>query len=285
MDDVLYEIDGSNAYLAAYPTHRKASVFTVPSKVESKSVTAVKSSAFSGVKNLKKVVLCGNLATIGTGAFENASSISNITIGSNITNISYSGDFKEGGSCFEGCRNLSEIIVKDSASGTEISYSVDAAGVKHPYYSKDGVLYGCAGNDKVLLKYPAQKEERTFDIPSDVTVIGSFSFAGNVFIQSVRSSGDIKEIGAYAFKKCSRLSIIYLMSQEIPLRRANWYIETNPRGLTLCYDPESNGWTEGSVTDQHGNVLYKIEPFAGFPIEKTDTGYYAIVVVDSLVIR
>ena len=282
VDDVLYEIDGSNAYLAAYPTHRKASVFTVPSKVESKSVTAVKSSAFSGVKNLKKVVLCGNLATIGTGAFENASSISNITIGSNITNISYSGDFKEGGSCFEGCSNLSEIIVKDSASGTEISYSVDAAGVKHPYYSKDGVLYGCAGNDKVLLKYPAQKEERTFDIPSDVTVIGSFSFAGNVFIQSVRSSGDIKEIGAYAFKKCSRLSIIYLMSQEIPLRRANWYIETNPRGLTLCYDPESNGWTEGSVTDQHGNVLYKIEPFAGFPIEKTDTGYYAIVVVDKL---
>ena len=281
VDDVLYEIDGSNAYLTAYPTHRKASVFTVPSKVESKSVTAVKSSAFSGVKNLKKVVLCGNLATIGTGAFENASSISNITIGSDITNISYSGDFKEGGSCFEGCSNLSEIIVKDSASGAEVSNSVDTTPEK-PYYSKDGVLYGCTGNDKVLLKYPAQKEERTFDIPSDVTVIGSFSFAGNVFIQSVRSSGDIKEIGAYAFKKCSRLSIIYLMSQEIPLRRANWYIETNPRGLTLCYDPESNGWTEGSVTDQHGNVLYKIEPFAGFPIEKTDTGYYAIVVVDKL---
>ena len=304
VDDVLYEIDGSNAYLAAYPTfrERKNSEFTeftvppkvefiVPSEDESKNksvtavVTAVKPFAFSGVKTLDKVVLCGNLKTIGTGAFKGASSISNITIGSNITDIN-GGDFIGRGSCFEGCSGLKEIIVvvevkEDGTPGAEVSNSVDA---EHPYYSKDGVLYGydARENNKVLLKYPAQKEEKTFDIPSDVTVIGSFSFAGNIFIQSVRSSGDIKEIGVYAFQGCKRLSIVYLMSQKIPGMGENWYLDTNPRGLTLCYDPESEGWTEGSVTDHNGEVLYKIEPFAGFPIEKTDTGYYAIVVVDKL---
>ncbi|MBE6530456.1 MAG: hypothetical protein E7680_07700 [Ruminococcaceae bacterium] len=201
--------------------------------------------------------------------------MSSISIGAEVSLIGIGGDFDVGGACFNGCANL-------------LSISVDS---NNPiYWSIDGVLYGRIpdSDDVALLKYPTQKDGKTFVIPSDVTIIGAFAFEDNDLLQSIKALGQVKKIGSFAFNSCGTLSMVYLMSTRCPYFGDNFYAGTSPRGLTICYDPssmEENGWEEyeKTQTTQHGEIiLYSIEPFAGFPIENTDTGYYAVVVIDKV---
>lgn len=78
---------------------------------------------------------------------------------------------------------------------------------KNEYFkSIDGNLYTKDG--KTLVKYPTDKENRSFDVPSFVTTISNYAFSGNQFIARINIPDSVINIGANVFSSCISLTNI-----------------------------------------------------------------------------
>ena len=121
---------------------------TIPS-----SVTKIGDYAFGGCSGLKSVIIPAGVTEIGEGAFSGCSELAAVTIPSSVTEI---GDY-----AFGGCSGLKSIEVK--------------RGNKN-YCAAGGVLF--AKDKATLVCYPGGKPEESYTLPSSVTEIGDFAFAG-----------------------------------------------------------------------------------------------------------
>lgn len=79
------------------------------------SISGIRSSAFSGCKDLKTVIIPNSVTRIGYNAFEGCSGLKMVTIGNSVTEI--------GDGAFRGCNNLTEIQSNATNPPSEISYS------------------------------------------------------------------------------------------------------------------------------------------------------------------
>lgn len=117
------------------------------------SVTSIGESAFSFCIGLVSVSIGDSVASIGENAFAGCIGLTSVTIPSSVTGM--------GEGAFGGCSGLTEFIV-DSANPC--------------YSSVEGVLY--SKDLTVLLSCPAAYKSSAFLIPSSVTSIGEYAFAG-----------------------------------------------------------------------------------------------------------
>ena len=126
----------------------------------------------------------GNPVTsIGNVAFDSCRSLTSITIPEGVNSI---GDF-----VFSGCRSLESInVINSNVNFTDIN----------------GVLFDA--EMEVLLKFPAGKNDLSYNIPNSVTSIGFDAFGDCASLTNITIPDSVTSIDAYAFAVCTNLTSI-----------------------------------------------------------------------------
>ena len=197
-DGVLFNKDKTKLIL--YPPKKVGNAYSIPG-----SVTEIADWAFAECRNLTVITIPDYVIKIGVCAFDHCDALSAIVIPDGVTKIS-NYTFR--------CRSLTSISI--SASLTEIEErafngcnslkSISVSPDNPGYCSVDGVLFN---KDKTrLIKYPAGKEENTYDIPGSVTAIVEAAFEKCCNLRAITISDSVTEIGDCAFAKCKGLRTI-----------------------------------------------------------------------------
>lgn len=162
--------------------------------------------AFSGVGNLKKIILPDSIRIIRKMAFENCNELKHITLPERLEIIEESTFHrtalesihipasvrKIGKAVFAYCSNLKRITVNST----------------NPFYrSIDGVLVSKSNH---LISYPSGYENVTYQIPDTIVRVAEEAFIGTTQLQKIIFNNQIKHIRKFAFAGCSALKEIVL---------------------------------------------------------------------------
>ena len=151
--------------------------------------------AFYGCSSLTSLTLPSNVTKIGESAFEGCSGLTSLTLPSSVTEI--------GRSAFHGCSGLTSLTLPSSV--TSIGWSA---------------FSGCSGLTSLTL-------------PSSVTEIGGSAFYGCSGLTSLTLPSSVTEIGAYAFYGCSSLASLTLPSSVTEIGESAFYGCSSLTSLTL----------------------------------------------------
>ena len=181
----------------------------IPSEYNAKPVTSIGSSAFTNCTGLTSVTIPDSVTSIGNYAFSGCTGLTNITIGGGVTSIGYS--------AFSSCYRLIEVYNKSTLTITAGSSSNGyvASFAKNVYANEGGsklttdengyVIY-TDGDEKILVVYHGTNTELI--LPSDITKIYEYAFAGCTGLTSVAIPDSVMSIGGYAFSKCAGLTSV-----------------------------------------------------------------------------
>ena len=167
VNDVLY--NKNKTTIKCYPAGKKDKTYKMLDGVK-----IIDDSAFDGCISLTSIIIPDGVTSIGSSAFSGCTNLMSITIPDSVTDI--------GNYVFEDCTNLTAINV---ATGNQ------------NYVSVNGVLYN--KNKTVIMQYPPAKTDKTFSIPSTVTVIDSVAFTDAKKLTSVTFPSSLKSLGEGAF--------------------------------------------------------------------------------------
>ena len=143
---------------------------------------------------------------IESSAFNGCANLTSIIITDSVTSI---GDF-----AFENCSGLTSITIPDSVTsiGDHAFYncltSITVSENNKYFSSLNGVLFN---KDKTeLITYPIGNERTEYTIPDSVTSIGNFIFYNCSSLTSITIPDSVASIGNSAFYNCSSLTNIKL---------------------------------------------------------------------------
>ncbi|MBO5181321.1 MAG: leucine-rich repeat domain-containing protein [Paraprevotella sp.] len=177
------------------------------------SVTVIKSAAFCGCYGITSVTIPNTVTRIRDFAFENCSSLTSVTIPNSVTSI--------GGYAFLGCNNLHRVNIEDLAAWCNIKFNRDAT--SNPAHNGAGLyLNGVEIKDLV--------------IPSSVTSIGEWAFAGCSGLTSVTIPNSVTSIKNQAFARCSGLTSVTIPNSVTSIESG---VFANCRSLTSVTIPSS----------------------------------------------
>ena len=145
---------------------------------------------------------------IKSSAFNGCANLTSIIIPDSVTSI---GDF-----AFENCSGLTSITIPDSVTsiGDHAFYNCSSltsitVSENNKYFSSlNGVLFNKDKTD--LITYPIGNERTEYTIPDSVTSIGNFAFYNCSSLTSITIPDSVASIGNSAFYNCSSLTNIKL---------------------------------------------------------------------------
>lgn len=116
---------------------------------------------------------------------------------------------------FMDCDKIGTVVLPESvrwagsaAFGNNSKLKAIEVSKDNPYLkSVDGVLYTKDG--RVLLAYPAGKQDQTYRIPDGVVYIGDGAFMGAKNLKEITLPKGIYDVGDFAFKNCTKLEKIH----------------------------------------------------------------------------
>ena len=166
------------------------------------SATAVPKYAFSHCIDLTSVEL-PKATEIGERAFQYCSNLSSIDIQSMIS---------IGERAFDSCTSLTVADIPSSVTtiGNDAFFNcsklaaINVNADNQSYASIDGVLY--SKNLSLLIQYPMGKTDATFQIPDNVTSIGTNAFYNCAYLTSVDIPDSTTSIEGSAFCGCTNLT-------------------------------------------------------------------------------
>lgn len=138
------------------------------------SDNVVSTRMFSNLTNLTTITLPSTAVTIERNALQNCSSLTELTIPANVTNVQPS----------EHCSSLKSIKVSPA---------------NNHFSSQDGALLNA---DKTKLLWLPMSKRGTYTLPSSVTTIGNYALQG-CNINWLQLSDNLKEVGQAAFADCN----------------------------------------------------------------------------------
>ena len=163
-------------------------------------ITKINNFAFSGYKQIKKVVIPDSVTSIGGAAFSECVGLKSLQIQKNVTNI-------ENGA-FAGCESLQEISLPDSVN-----------------YIGTGVFGGCSNLLRVqisknITRIPSNafarcRQLESVDIPKGITNIDNGAFWGCSNLISLSLPSTLIGIGKRVFEGCLNLKTIYNHSKHL----------------------------------------------------------------------
>jgi hypothetical protein len=176
-------------------------------------LTTVSSDTFWECGNLNNISIPNKVRSIDEGAFS-ASGLTNIWIGSGVTNI----------------------FVSSLSCGALLSIDVDPA---NSYYSsKGGVLFDKGGT--TLLQFPCGLGG-VYTVPSGVSGVGDSAFE-NCNISNIILAASVQSIGAYSFAYCGQLDGVYFLGNAPAGVSGVFYTSFDQTYSTIYYLPGTTGW-------------------------------------------
>ena len=186
----------------AFSNCSKLAVIDIPN-----SVTSIGNKAFYNCSGMQEITIPSS-ASIGTSSFEGCGGKANINC--NISNASNSskGKFYKA--------KFTEVIIGDSV--TEIGYYAfyDCSSIKEVYYTGDLSAW-CKINFGTVNSNPMHNGAKLYlngieltevSIPSDMTKIKQYTFAGCTSLTSVTLHNKMTSIGEHEFRNCCNLTSI-----------------------------------------------------------------------------
>ena len=159
------------------------------------------------------------------------SSIKSVIISEGVTKI--------GCGVFDGCHNLSSMIVPKGVRGIDNCAFTHCKGLltitvhdeNEYYYSEGGILFN---KDKtILIQCPAGKFESEYSIPDGVTNIGDYAFFGCSNLSSIMIPNGVTSIGNYAFFGCRSLSEITIPESVLSIGNYAFYVCNSLSFITI----------------------------------------------------
>lgn len=127
------------------------------------------------------------------------------------------------------------------------------------YFSTvNGVLFNKSKSE--LIKYPDDKKETEYTIPSEVRTIGKYAFNDCVWLENVLIPNGVTHICAYAFADCSRLKQIQLPSTVQIIETCAFYRCNKMASVTLPKNIISigkNAFGRGNSVDNDVTIIYE----------------------------
>jgi hypothetical protein len=184
--------------------YRGVTSITIPG-----SVTSIGSAAFNRCTALTTAMISPGVTSIGVYAFSECASLTNVTIPDGLSTID--------DSAFYFCTSLPTVTVPSSVTriGRYAFYGCDsltAITVNTPnsaYSSAEGVLLN--QSQTTLIQFPGGKAG-SYTLPSSVTDIGAYSFAGNAHLTSVTIPNTVTNFGQSAFAESKRLASVTVLN-------------------------------------------------------------------------
>ena len=204
-------------------------VLTIPDTIDGKEVTSIGSYAFQNCSSLTNITIPDSVTSIGASAFYDCSSLTGITIPNGVTSI--------GAYAFESCSSLTNVTIPNSV--TSIG---------------DSAFSWCRSLTNIT-------------ISNSVTSIGNFAFVYCGKLTSIIIPNSVTSIGASAFYCCGSLTSI-----------------TIPEGVTSIGDrafSSCSNLTSINVSDNNKNyssvdgVLFNKDKakIIKYPVKKEGTSY------------
>ena len=166
-------------------------------KVDASGASIIPEDAFIYCENLREIKLSSKLKAINSCAFLGCVSLERLKIPSTTTFISEKS--------ISGCTALKEFIVHED----------------NKYYSTiDGVLFN-KGLTR-LIKYPAGKIGKEFEIPDSVFEICDRAFEDCVNLERITCKNRIIHFGRYVFKNCPNLTLCILSLDDRTDAESAW---------------------------------------------------------------
>jgi hypothetical protein len=248
---------------------------TIPSTINSLTVTAIGTQAFYGASNMTSVSIPDTVTDIGENAFSLCTGLSSLTIPGSVATIEEdaflqcsslasvsltNGLASIGVGAFAECTSLAGIAVPASVTNIGLEAFLDcgslAAIVVDPqnafYSSASGVLF-----DKppaTLLAAPGALTGKCA-IPGGVTSVETYAFFNCSRITSVTVPASVTNIADYAFYFCTGVSNIFFAGAP-PALGTNVFLSDN---ATVFYMPGVAGWSSpfGGLPSVLWNPLIK----------------------------
>ena len=206
LDGVLFTEDMKT--LISYPAGKLDAKWIIPD-----GVTTIEGSAFMNNRSLTELVIPDSVTTIGARAFERCEALKNVSIGQGVTTI--------GWNAFSGCTFLSSVALPASVTtidkyafcNCQSLTGITVAPGNTVYESLDGVVF--SEDMKTLLIYPAGKQDASWRIPDNVTVLGEYSISYNSKLKGLGIPGSVTTITQFAFSNSSTISAYYYGTAEM----------------------------------------------------------------------
>lgn len=180
------------------------------------SLKEIEGSAFANCYNFD-TTLPGDLTLIGSSAFFNCESLTEVDIPSSVPSIEYATFYNckslqsitlpetiklIGENIFNGCASLEEITLPDGIEQLPTFKGCNSLKAIHnipkdKYKVEDNAIYSKDGS--VLLKYLPASEGDCFTVPEDVTSISNYAFSGALYLEKVEIPDTVTNIGIGLF--------------------------------------------------------------------------------------
>ena len=211
-DDFEYSISDGKATVTAY-IGSSASV-TIPSSLGGCPVTWIGSGAFEDRSGLTSVTIPSGVTVIASDAFSGCSSLTSITIPESMTSI--------GNSAFSGCSSLTSITIPESmtsignsafsgcSSLTSITIPDSVTDIEDYAFSYCSALKSVTiGSGLANISnhmFAGCRSLKQVTIPEGVAIIGAFAFNACTSLADVTLPDSLSRIDAAAFQGCSALT-------------------------------------------------------------------------------
>lgn len=155
-----------------------------------------------------------NVTSFGYGAFWECYSVTNLVIGSGVTNMNYV-----------------------PFGGALALQNIDVNPLNAVYSSIGGVLFD--KSQKTLLRFPPA-HSASYLVPAGTTTIGEEAFVFSALITSVTVPASITNIQDSVFDYCSNLAVVTFLG-DVPLKYTS-YLFTGSTNAVVYYLPGTVGW-------------------------------------------
>ncbi|MCR4919622.1 MAG: leucine-rich repeat domain-containing protein, partial [Prevotella sp.] len=148
-------------------------VVTIPSTVEGYKVTAIGEIAFFGCSGLTKVVIPGTVTAIGEGAFFMCNGLESLELPSSVTSID--------ADAFSDCINLTTLSIPKNVTMIATGAFEGCSGLTSIVVASGNTKYDSRDNCNAIIETSSNRLISgcvSTIIPSSVTAIGDYAFAG-----------------------------------------------------------------------------------------------------------
>jgi len=249
-DDFSYEISSNNSIVITGYIGTSMQII-IPSEIDGISVTDIGTRAFYNCSSLTDITIPNSLVNIGDWAFYGCSSLTSITIPDKVASI--------GEGAFAYCSSLLNIFVSPNNA---------------IYEQINGVLYDKF--KKVLHSFPCGKAETDYQIPDGILIIENWAFLSCSSLTRITIPDSMTSIGERAFATCTSLTSI-----TIPHNVKNIGLEAFvycSSLLNIFVSPDN------AVYEQINGVLFDkaLKMIHSYPCGKEETSY--LIPDDTLII-